>query len=174
MRLYGIPEDAYSGDAEMFKLMHEFRVRIISSPAFTGDKVIAAILFERTMDGTAKGKPVPSYLWEDRKVVPFLKIDKGLESENDGVSMMKAMPGLDDLLARAAKLGIYGTKERSTITLASKSGIKAIVDQQFEIGKQVASHGLMPISNRKSQSRAPIRPARKQSCAMRLRGISMQ
>ncbi len=145
LRLYGIPDNAYSGDAEMFKLMHEFRVRIMTSPAFTGDKVIAAILFERTMDGTAQGKPVPSYLWEDRKVVPFLKIDKGLETENDGVSMMKPMPGLDDLLARAAKLGIYGTKERSTITLASKSGIKAIVDQQFEIGKQVASHGLMPI-----------------------------
>jgi len=145
LRLYGIPDDAYNGDAEMFKLMHEFRVRIMTSPAFTGSKVIAAILFERTMDGTASGKPVPSYLWEDRKVVPFLKIDKGLESENDGVSMMKPMPGLDDLLARAAKLGIYGTKERSTITLPSKTGIKAIVDQQFEIGKQVASHGLMPI-----------------------------
>jgi len=145
LRLYGIPDSAYSGDAEMFKLMHEFRVRIISSPSFTGDKVIAAILFEMTMDGTAQGKPVPSYLWEDRKVVPFLKIDKGLEAESDGVSMMKPMPGLDDLLARAAKLGIYGTKERSTINLPSKTGIKAIVDQQFEIGKQVASHGLMPI-----------------------------
>ena len=145
LRLYGIPESAYKGDAEMFKLMHEFRVRIISSPSFTGDKVIAAILFEMTMDGTAQGKPVPSYLWEDRKVVPFLKIDKGLEAENDGVSMMKPMPGLDGLLARAVKLGIYGTKERSTISLPSKTGIKAIVDQQFEIGKQVASHGLMPI-----------------------------
>lgn len=145
LRLYGIPDSAYNGDAEMFKLMHEFRVRIMTAPPFTGDKVIAAILFERTMDGTAQGKPVPSYLWEDRKVVPFLKIDKGLETENDGVSMMKPMPGLDDLLARAAKLGIYGTKERSTITLPSKTGIRAIVDQQFEIGKQVAAHGLMPI-----------------------------
>jgi fructose-bisphosphate aldolase class I len=145
LRLYGIPDNAYSGDVEMFKLMHEFRVRIITSPGFTGDKVIAAILFEMTMDGMAQGKPVPSYLWEDRKVVPFLKIDKGLETENDGVSMMKPMPGLDDLLSRAAKLGIYGTKERSTINLPSKTGIKAIVDQQFEIGKQVASHGLMPI-----------------------------
>lgn len=145
LRLYGIPDNAYNGDAEMFKLMHEFRVRIMTAPAFTGDKVIAAILFERTMDGTAQGKPVPSFLWEDRKVVPFLKIDKGLETENDGVSMMKPMPGLDDLLARAAKLGIYGTKERSTITLPSRTGIKAIVDQQFEVGKQVMSHGLMPI-----------------------------
>lgn len=145
LRLYGIADNAYSGDAEMFKLMHEFRVRIMTSPAFTGDKVIAAILFERTMDGTAQGKPVPSFLWEDRKVVPFLKIDKGLETESDGVSMMKPMPGLDDLLARAAKLGVYGTKERSTITLPSKTGIKAIVEQQFEVGKQVASHGLMPI-----------------------------
>src|SRR5580658_1382618 len=120
LRLYGIPDSAYSGEAEMFRLMHEMRVRIMTAPAFTGDKIIAAILFERTMDGEAQGKPVPSYLWQDRKVVPFLKIDKGLETENDGVSMMKPMPGLDDLLARAVKLGVYGTKERSTITLPSK------------------------------------------------------
>ncbi|MBV8423697.1 MAG: fructose bisphosphate aldolase [Candidatus Eremiobacteraeota bacterium] len=144
LRLYGIPESAYNGDAEMFNLMHEFRVRIMTAPAFTGDKVIAAILFERTMDGTVQGKPVPSFLWEDRGVVPILKIDKGLESESDGVSMMKPMPGLDALLERAVKLGIYGTKERSTITLASKSGIKAVVDQQFEIAAQVLRHGLVP------------------------------
>jgi fructose-bisphosphate aldolase class I len=145
LKLYGIPESAYNGDAEMYKLMHEMRVRIMSSPSFTGDRVIGAILFERTMDGEAGGRPVPTYLWEDRHVVPFLKIDKGLEAEKDGVSMMKPMPGLDELLARAVKLGIYGTKERSTINLASKSGIAAIVEQQFQVGEQVAKHGLMPI-----------------------------
>ena len=145
LRLYGISDTAYSGDAEMFKLMHEMRVRIMSSPAFTGDKVIGAILFEATMDGEAHGKPVPSYLWEDRRVVPFLKVDKGLEAEKNGVSLMKPIPGLDALLARAVKLGIYGTKMRSTINLASEDGIAAIVAQQFEIGAQIAQHGLMPI-----------------------------
>lgn len=145
LRLYGIPESAYSGDAEMFKLMHEMRVRIITAPGFTGDKVIGAILFEATMDGEAKGKAVPSYLWEDRGVVPFLKVDKGLEPEKDGVQMMRPIPGLDDLLTRASKLGIYGTKERSVINLASKAGIAAIVDQQFELGKQICAHGLVPI-----------------------------
>jgi fructose-bisphosphate aldolase class I len=145
LRLYGIPETAYSGDAEMFKLMHQMRVRIITAPGFTGDKVIGAILFEATMDGEAQGKAVPAYLWEDRGVVPFLKVDKGLEPENDGVQMMRPIPGLDDLLTRAAKLGVYGTKERSVINLASKSGIAAIVDQQFELGKQICAHGLVPI-----------------------------
>ncbi len=145
LRLYGIAETAYSGDAEMFKLMHEMRVRIITAPGFTGDKVIGAILFEATMDGEAKGKHVPSYLWEDRGVVPFLKVDKGLEPEKDGVQMMRPIPGLDDLLTRAAKLGVYGTKERSVINLASKTGIAAIVDQQFELGKQICAHGLVPI-----------------------------
>lgn len=145
LRLYGIPDTAYSGDAEMFKLMHEFRVRIMNAPAFTGEKVIAAILFERTMDGTAGSKTVPSFLWEDRKVVPFLKVDKGLESENDGVSLMKPISGLDELLDRAVKLGVYGTKARSTINLPSKTGIAAIVAQQFEIGAQIQRHGLMPI-----------------------------
>jgi fructose-bisphosphate aldolase class I len=145
LRAYGIPESAYSGDAEMFRLMHEMRVRIMTSPAFTGDKVIAAILFERTMDGEARGKPVPSYLWEDRGVVPFLKVDKGLEAEADGVSLMKPIGGLDELLARAAKLGVYGTKARSTINLASPSGVAAIVAQQFALGEQIAAHGLVPI-----------------------------
>jgi fructose-bisphosphate aldolase class I len=145
LRAYGIPDSAYSGDAEMFKLMHEMRVRIISSPAFTGEKVIAAILFERTMDGQAHGKPVPAYLWEDRGVVPFLKVDKGMEPEKDGVTLMKPIGGLDELLARAVKLGIYGTKMRSTINLASKTGIAAIIDQQFAVGEQIAAHGLMPI-----------------------------
>jgi fructose-bisphosphate aldolase class I len=146
LRLYGIPDSAY-GDEEgaMFRLMHEMRVRIITAPAFTGEKVIGAILFERTMDGEANGKPVPSFLWEDRGVVPFVKVDKGLEAEKDGVSLMKPMPELDALLARAVTLGVYGTKMRSTINLPSKSGVGAIVAQQFEVAEQIARHGLMPI-----------------------------
>jgi fructose-bisphosphate aldolase class I len=145
LRAYGIPDTAYSGDAEMFKLMHDMRVRIISSPAFTGDKVIAAILFERTMDGQAGGKPVPSYLWEDRGVVPMLKVDQGMEKEADGVTLMKPIAGLDELLKRAVKLGIYGTKMRSTINLANPKGIAAIAKQQYEVGAQISAHGLMPI-----------------------------
>lgn len=145
LRLYGVPDSEYSGDVEMFKLVHEMRVRIMTSPAFTGEKVIAAILFERTMDGLAQGKPVPTFLWEERGVVPFLKVDKGLEAEKDGVSLMKPMPELEPLLARAVKLGVYGTKMRSVINLASKEGIAAIARQQFEVGEQIAKHGLMPI-----------------------------
>src|SRR5271154_1289516 len=110
LRQYGIPDGSYSSDADMFRLMHEMRVRIMTAPPFTGDKVIGAILFEGTMDGLAKGKPVPAYLWEDRSVVPFLKVDKGLEAEKDGVRLMKPMPTLDALLERAVKLGIFGTK----------------------------------------------------------------
>jgi fructose-bisphosphate aldolase class I len=145
LRLYGIPDSAYSGDAEMFRLIHEMRVRIMTAPAFTGDKVIAAILFEQTMDGQAQDRPVPAFLWEDRGVVPFLKVDKGLESENDGVSLMKPMPALDALLARAVKLGVFGTKMRSVINLPSKAGIAAVVAQQFDVAAQIAGHGLMPI-----------------------------
>jgi fructose-bisphosphate aldolase class I len=145
LRAYGIPDSAYSTDAEMFKLMHEMRVRIMTSPAFTGDKVIAAILFELTMDGDVKGKPVPSFLWEDRGVVPMLKVDKGLEAEANGVSLMKPIGGLDELLARAVKLGIFGTKMRSTINLANGTGIAAIAKQQFDLANQIAGHGLMPI-----------------------------
>jgi fructose-bisphosphate aldolase, class I len=145
LRQYGIAEDAYSGDAEMFKLIHEMRVRIITAPAFTGAKVIAAILFEATMDGQAEGKPVPSFLWEDRGVVPFLKVDKGLEAESDGVRLMKPIPGLDALIARAGKLGIFGTKMRSVIEQKSPAGIAAVVKQQFEYGAQIDAGGLMPI-----------------------------
>ena len=145
LRLYGIPDTAYSGEAEMFRLMHEMRVRIMTAPAFTGAKVIAAILFEATMDGQAQGKPVPTFLWDDRGVIPFLKVDKGLEAEADGVSLMKPIPGLDALLARAVKLGIFGTKMRSVINLASKQGIAAIAKQQFDVAAQIAGHGLMPI-----------------------------
>jgi fructose-bisphosphate aldolase, class I len=146
LTLYGVPDSEYKNDdAKMFDLVHEMRVRIISAPAFKGDKVIAAILFERTMDSEAKGKPVPSYLWEDRGVVPLVKVDKGLESEADGVSLMKPMPDLDKLLARAVKLGVFGTKMRSVINLASKTGIAAIARQQFEFGEQIGKHRLLPI-----------------------------
>ncbi len=145
LKQYGIPESAYNGEAEMFQKMHEMRVRVMTAPSFSGDKVIGAILFEKTMDGQAKGKPVPSYLWEDRGVVPILKVDKGLEEEKDGVRLMKPMPTLDALLARAVKLGIFGTKMRSTINLASKTGIAAIAEQQFAFGKQIMKHGLVPI-----------------------------
>ena len=145
LRQYGIEADSYSGDDAMYKLMHDMRVRIIKAPAFTGEKVLGAILFERTMDGDVDGKPVPAYLWQDRGVVPFLKMDKGLEAANDSVQLMKPMPGLDDLLARAVKLGVYGTKMRSVIAGASKTGVRAIVAQQFEVAKQIAKHGLMPI-----------------------------
>ena len=145
LRQYGIPDDAYNGDAEMFKLMHEMRVRIMTAPSFTGKKVIGAILFERTMDGEAEGKPVPTFLWEDRGVVPFLKVDKGLEAEADGVQIMKPIPGLDELLARAVKLGVFGTKMRSVIQQADEKGIAAVSKQQFEVGAQIIKHGLVPI-----------------------------
>ncbi|ANQ40441.1 fructose bisphosphate aldolase [Gluconobacter oxydans] len=142
---YGIGPDAYSNDADMFRLMHEMRVRIITSPAFQSHEVLAAILFEKTMDGTVENVPVPTYLWENCGIVPFLKIDKGLEEEKDGVQLMKPIPGLDTLLERAAKLGVYGTKERSVIRLANPGAIKTIVQQQYDIAAQVASHGLVPI-----------------------------
>jgi fructose-bisphosphate aldolase class I len=142
---YGIPESAYTSEEQMFDLMHEMRKRIINAPAFTGAKIIGAILFEMTMDRKIDGKPSARYLWEDRRVVPFLKIDKGLEAARDGVQLMKPMPGLDDLLARAAKAGIFGTKERSVIGAANSKGIAANVAQQFEVGRQVTAHGMMPI-----------------------------
>jgi len=145
LRLYGIPDNAYSGDAEMFRLVHEMRVRIMTAPAFTGAKVIATILFEGTMDGEVRGKPTPAFLWEDRGVVPFVKVDKGLEAEKDGVQVMRPMLELDALLTRAARLGVFGTKMRSVINLASKAGIAAVVAQQFEVAGQIARHGLMPI-----------------------------
>ncbi len=145
LRLYGIPDNAYSGDAEMFRIMHEMRVRIMTARAFTGAKVIATILFEGTMDGEVRGKPTPAFLWEERGVIPFVKVDKGLEKENEGVQLMRPMPELDPLLTRAVKLGVFGTKMRSVINLASKGGIAAIVAQQFDVAAQIAGHGLMPI-----------------------------
>lgn len=142
---YGIGADGYSSDAEMFDLIHTMRTRIVQAPAFTGDKVIGAILFEMTMDRDIGGKPSAQALWEDHSVVPFLKVDKGLEDEANGVQMMKPMPDLDKLLERAVNKGIFGTKMRSVIHSASAEGIRAIVAQQFEVGQQILSHGLTPI-----------------------------
>lgn len=141
---YGVEEDAYSGDEEMFGLIHQMRSRIITSPCFSGEKVIGAILFEKTMDGEVEGKPTPAALIE-RGIVPFIKIDKGLEDERDGVQLMKPVPGLDELLARAKSLGVFGTKERSVINQANEAGIAAVVGQQFEMAVQVLRHGLVPI-----------------------------
>jgi fructose-bisphosphate aldolase class I len=145
LKLYGIAEDAYSGEAEMFDLIHAMRARIAQAPAFTGDKVIGAILFEMTMDREIAGKPSARFLWEDRRVVPFLKVDKGLEAEANGVQLMKPMPDLDALLDRARAAGVFGTKMRSVISAANADGIKAIVDQQFAVGKQILAKGLVPI-----------------------------
>lgn len=153
---YGIEEGAWSSDEEMFDLIHQMRVRIITAPAFASGKVIAAILFERTMDGQANGQPVPQAL-HDRGVVPFIKIDKGLEAEANGVQLMKPMPGLDALLDRARGLGMFGTKERSVVNLANREGIAAIVAQQFEIARQVLSHGLMPIIEPEVNIKSPER-----------------
>ncbi|BAK67007.1 fructose-bisphosphate aldolase [Sphingobium sp. SYK-6] len=153
---YGIEESAYSGDDEMFGLIHQMRSRIITSPAFTGEKVLGAILFEKTMDGTVDGKPTPAALIE-RGVVPFIKIDKGLEAEANGVQMMKPMPDLDALLSRAKGLGVFGTKERSVINLANREGIAAIVKQQFEVAQQVRAGGLMPIIEPEVNIKSPER-----------------
>ena len=145
LRLYGIEEDAYSNDEEMFGLIHEMRARIIKSPAFNGDKVMGAILFERTMDGEIDGVPTAEYLWKERSVVPFLKVDKGLADEENGVQVMKPMPDLDALLERAVAKGIFGTKMRSVINAANQEGIAAVVAQQFDVGRQILGHGLVPI-----------------------------
>jgi fructose-bisphosphate aldolase class I len=141
---YGVTDDEWSGEEEMYARIHEMRSRIITAPSFAGGKVIGAILFERTMDGEIDGKPVPQALIE-RGVVPFIKIDKGLEEQADGVQLMKPMPDLDALLTRASGLGVFGTKERSVIHQANPEGIAAIVAQQFEVGRQVLGHGMMPI-----------------------------
>ena len=155
---YGVAEDAYSTDEEMFGLIHAMRSRIITSPCFTGDKVIGAILFEKTMDGEVGGEPVPHALWK-RGVVPFLKVDKGLENEADGVKLMKPMPDLDVLLERAVAKGVFGTKMRSVIERASPTGIAAIVAQQFEFAEQIAAKGLMPIIEPEVSINSPDRDA---------------
>ena len=145
LKLYGIPETAYSGDAQMMDLIHAMRTRIITSPSFNGDRVLAAILFENTMDREILGRPTAEYLWDVKKVVPILKVDKGLQDEADGVQLMKPMPGLDPLLARAKAKGIFGTKMRSVIKQANAAGIKAVVAQQFDVARQIIAAGLVPI-----------------------------
>ncbi len=142
---YGIGEDRWSGEQEMFDRIHEMRTRIITSPSFTGERIIAAILFEQTMDRQIDGLDTGDYLWQRTHVVPILKIDKGLADEADGVQLMKPMPALDDLLARGVVKGMFGTKERSVVKQADKAGIAAIVDQQFEVAQQVVDAGLVPI-----------------------------
>ena len=143
--LYGINEDSYSGDEQMFDLVHQMRSRIVTSPAFTGDHVLGAILFEMTMDREIEGQGAAAYLWDVKRVVPFLKVDKGLADEVDGAQVMKPMPDLDALLSRAKDKGVFGTKMRSVIQLANKAGIQAVVDQQIEIGRQILAAGLVPI-----------------------------
>ena len=145
LRLYGIEESEYSGDEEMFDKVHEMRSRIITSPSFGGNRILGAILFEMTMDREVGGKPTAQYLWEDKQVVPILKTDKGLADEKNGAQMMKPFPDLDDLLDRGVSKGIFGTKMRSVVKLANADGIKAVVDQQFEVGRQILAKGLVPI-----------------------------
>lgn len=145
LRLYGIGEDAWSGDDEMFSIVHGMRTRIVTSPSFDGGRILGAILFENTMDRAIEGKPSARYLWEEKNVVPFLKVDKGLAPEEDGAQVMKPMPELDSLLARAKENGVFGTKMRSVIKLANPVGVKAVVDQQFEIGRRIVEAGLVPI-----------------------------
>lgn len=145
LRLYGIEESAYSGDEEMFDLVHEMRTRIVTSPSFSGERIVGAILFEMTMDREIGGKGSAEYLWEDKQVVPFLKVDKGLADEADGVQLMKPIPDLDALLERANGHGVFGTKMRSVIKTGNPEGVKAVVAQQFEIGRQIIAAGLVPI-----------------------------
>jgi fructose-bisphosphate aldolase class I len=145
LKLYGVEESAYKDEAEMFDLVHAMRSRIVTSPAFSGQRVLGAILFEMTMDRQFDGQDAAAYLWEKKQVVPFLKVDKGLAAEADGVQTMKPMPELDALLARAVKKGIFGTKMRSVVNAANPKGIDAVVEQQFAVGKQILAAGLMPI-----------------------------
>ncbi len=145
LRLYGIEEDRYSGEDEMFDLIHEMRTRIITSPSFGGDRIVGAILFEQTMERQVEGRDSGDYLWDVKQVVPFLKVDKGLADEADGAQVMKPMPGLDELLDRAVAKRMFGTKMRSVIKLGNAAGVGAVVDQQFEVGRQIVAKGLVPI-----------------------------
>jgi fructose-bisphosphate aldolase, class I len=167
LRLYGVEESEYSGEAEMFDRIHQMRTRLIQSPAFTGERIMGAILFEQTMDRQIDGKGSAEYLWEDKGVVPFLKVDKGLADEADGAQVMKPIPDLDDLLARANGHGVFGTKMRSVIKLANEAGVGAVVSQQFEIGRRILDAGLVPIiepevdihSGTKSEAEKQLRDA---------------
>jgi fructose-bisphosphate aldolase class I len=156
LKAYGYKGDEWTSDEEMFDLVHEMRVRIMTAPPFNGGKILGAILFERTMDGAASGRPVPEYLWH-RGVVPFLKVDKGLDEEHDGVRLMRDNPGLDALLERAVAKGIFGTKMRSVIDRANQAGIAEVVRQQFEVAEQILAHGLVPIIEPEVSIRSPDR-----------------
>jgi fructose-bisphosphate aldolase class I len=155
LKLYGIGEDAYSNDDEMFRVMHEMRSRIMTSPAFNGDRILAAILFEDTMNREIDGRPSADYLWNVKNVVPIIKVDKGLADETDSVQVMKPMPGLDDLLKRAVDKRFFGTKMRSVVADANEEGVQAIADQQFEFGRQIAAAGLVPILEPEVSIKAP-------------------
>lgn len=143
--LYGVDESAFSNDDEMFDLIHQMRTRMMTAPAFTGDNILGTILFEQTMDRDVEGQSTPSYLWDTKSIVPFLKVDKGLADEQDSAQVMKPNPGLDELLTRASDKGIFGTKMRSVIKMANEAGVAAVVDQQFEVGLRILNAGLMPI-----------------------------
>jgi fructose-bisphosphate aldolase class I len=159
LKLYGIAESEYSGDVQMMDLIHAMRTRIITSPSFNGDRILAAILFENTMDREIEGRPTADYLWKVKRVVPILKVDKGLEAEANGVQLMKPMPDLDKLLARAKAKGIFGTKMRSVIKQANAAGIKAVVEQQFAYGRQIVAAGLVPIIEPEVDIKCPDKAA---------------
>ena len=171
LKLYGIAEDAYSGDEQMFDLVHQMRTRIITSPSFDGDRILAAILFEDTMDRDIEGRATADYLWDVKKVVPILKVDKGLAAEQDGAQVMKPIAGLDQLLARAVDNGIFGTKMRSVIKLPG-AGLDAVVAQQFEVARQISPPAWSPSSSRRSTSTAPARARPKTSSRPRSSPIS--
>ena len=176
LKLYGVDESEYSNDKEMFELVHKMRERIVSSPAFNGDRVLGAILFEVTLDGKFQGKDAAQYLWEEKKVVPFLKIDKGLEAKANGVQMMKPIPGLKELLARAKAKGVFGTKERSVVFENNEKGINDVLDQQFALGEEVLAAGLVPIIEPEvdinSPGRAAIEETLKNGILARLEKVS--
>ncbi|MGE5693680.1 MAG: fructose bisphosphate aldolase [Candidatus Sericytochromatia bacterium] len=167
LRLYGIAEHEYSGDDEMFELVHQMRTRIITSPSFDGNRILAAILFENTMDRDIEGRPTADYLWDVKKIVPILKVDKGLADEEDGAKVMKPMPGLDDLLARAVDKGIFGTKMRSFITLPG-NGLDAVVAQQFEVARQILGAGLVPIIEPEVDIKSPQKAEAEEQLKARL------
>ena len=168
LKLYGVDESAWSNDEEMFDLVHAMRTRIMTSPAFNGDRILGAILFEATMDREVAGKPTATYLWGEKQIVPILKVDKGLADEAQGVQLMKPMPELDALLARARAAGIFGTKMRSVIKQADRAGIEAVVAQQFEIGKRIVAAGLVPIIEPEVDIHCPQKSAAEQILRERL------
>ncbi|MEY2424882.1 MAG: fructose-bisphosphate aldolase, class, partial [Actinomycetota bacterium] len=155
LALYGVEENEYSGEEEMFDVIHTMRSRIIESPSFNGDRILGAILFEMTMDRQVAGMDTADYLWSKKNIIPFLKIDKGLADEADNVQLMKPMPELDKLLSRGVAKNVFGTKERSVINDANEKGVNAIAAQQFDVGKQVLSHGMVPILEPEVNIKAP-------------------